>query len=259
MSYDGKYMWINKANVPNGTTNVHRVSMDGMTDENLSSKFTGQNHQMTVLPDETVAFYAYGQNGCDDIKEYNPATGNVKTVANAQTAHGASGACHVNAIEYSPTDDTYVFSDLEHDNITKIKRSDGSTVWVLGGSTSDFTGAGSSWSRQHGIDVLDTNKLVFFNNAGENGGSTAIEVLLDTGAMTATKPWTYTANPAVRNDIMGDVQRLENGNTVVAYSTKGLVHEVSATGQLLQSISWASGGQFGYIQKRMSLYGPPPR
>ena len=34
--------------------------MDGMTDENLSAQFTGANHQLTVLPDETVAFYAYG-------------------------------------------------------------------------------------------------------------------------------------------------------------------------------------------------------
>ena len=33
MSYDGKYMWINSANVPSGTAHVHRVSMDGMTDE----------------------------------------------------------------------------------------------------------------------------------------------------------------------------------------------------------------------------------
>jgi hypothetical protein len=69
MSYDGQYMWINNANVPNSNAVVWRVSMDGMTADNYSSKFTGMNHQMAILPDETVAYYAYNNtNGCDEIK-----------------------------------------------------------------------------------------------------------------------------------------------------------------------------------------------
>src|SRR3954467_11324167 len=56
MSHDGKTIWLNSVNVPNGTTRVHRVSMDGMTDEDLSTPFKGQNHQLTVLPDGTIAF-----------------------------------------------------------------------------------------------------------------------------------------------------------------------------------------------------------
>ena len=43
------------------------------------------NHQMAILPDESVAFYAYGSNGCDDIKERAP-NGTVKTVVNSKTA-----------------------------------------------------------------------------------------------------------------------------------------------------------------------------
>jgi hypothetical protein len=260
MSYDGKSMWINAANVPSGSAVVHKVSMDGMMDENLSSSFTGQNHQLTVLPDETVAFYAYSSGQCDDIKERSP-SGMVKTIVNSGTAHGASGACHVNAIEYSKDDDTLVFSDLEHDNITKVKRT-GEVVWVLGGSTSNFTGTGSTWSRQHGIDVLGLDRILFFNNAGSGGanmGSVAVEILLNLGAKTVTRPWTYTAMPSIANQIMGDVQRLENGNTIVAYSTQGVLHEVNAQGQLLQELTWPLGGAFGYIQKRKTLYGPPPR
>ena len=72
MSYDGNYLWTNSVNVPQGTAHVHRISMDGLTDEDDSSQFTGLSHQLTVLPDETVAFYAYGTNGCDDIKLRSP-------------------------------------------------------------------------------------------------------------------------------------------------------------------------------------------
>ena len=37
MSYDGQSMWINNVNVPSGTASVHRVSMDGLTDEDFSA------------------------------------------------------------------------------------------------------------------------------------------------------------------------------------------------------------------------------
>jgi len=58
---------------------------------------------------------------------------------------------------------------------------------------------------------------------------------------------------------MGDTQRLPNGNTVIAYSNKGVLHEVSADGTLLEEWTWPLGASFGYIEKRATLYGPPPR
>ncbi|MEP6653295.1 MAG: aryl-sulfate sulfotransferase [Myxococcales bacterium] len=260
MSHDGKHMWINSANVPKGTTRVHRVSMDGMTDENLSTEFSGQNHQITVLPDGTVAFYAYSSGACDDIKERAP-DGTVKTIVNAGTAQGASGACHINTIQYSRADDTLVFSDLDHQTVTKVTR-DGKMVWVLNSSSSQFKG--DTWKGgQHGVHVLGIDSLLIFNNnssgmsGGANNGSIVYEVKLDLTAKTVTLPWMYKATPGIQNDIMGDIQRLPNGNTVVGYSTQGVLNEVDATGSVLQQLSWPAGATFGYIEKRPTLYGPP--
>ena len=42
--------------------------------------------------------YAYGTNGCDDIKERAP-NGTVRTLINARTAHGLSGDCHVDGTD----------------------------------------------------------------------------------------------------------------------------------------------------------------
>ncbi|MBN1610298.1 MAG: aryl-sulfate sulfotransferase [Polyangiaceae bacterium] len=275
MNYAGTHIWTNSVNIAfgggaTGNATVHRVSMDGLTNDNLSSKFTGQNHQLTVLPDETVAFYAYGSNGCDDIKEYSPGTGNTKTIVNSCTAIGGVSAAHVNDIQYSKDDDTLVFSELDNQVIVKVKRSDGSTVWTLNGGQAAFTG--DTWKGgQHGIHVLGLDKLIFFNNnstvnmgggaglGGDGSGSSAVELALDLSGKKMTKAWSYKASPSIQNDIMGDVQRLPNGNTIVAYSTKGVLHEVSADGTLLQEWSWDLGGQFGYIEKRATLYGPPPR
>ncbi len=257
-SYDGKYMWINGTdNTTGGKANIHRVTMDGLVDEDLSAEFGIQDHSITVLPDETVVFYGHDQTLCANIRQ-RLADGTILPIINSGDAHGAEGACHVNAIEYSPEDQTLVFSDDYHNNYTKITR-DGEVIWVLGGPTNQFTGDGAEWTRQHGVDVLAPDRLLYFNN-GELGGrasSLAIELQLDLENMTATRVWTY--DGGITNTQLGDVQRLDNGNTVVAYSTQGVIHEVDADGNLLQEITWPLGGAFGYIVKRDSLYGPPPR
>src|SRR6266511_454024 len=135
------------------------------------------------------------------------------------------GPCHANANEYSAEDDTLVVSELDHNAYLKIKRS-GEKVWVLGGAgDNDFTGAGATWQVEHNLHVLAENRILFFNN-GSGSGSKAIELELDLGAMTATNVWEYSAMPSIANAIMGDVQRLWNENTLVTYSTQGVIHEV---------------------------------
>ena len=221
------------------------------------------------MPDETVAFYAYNSStGCDDIKEYSP-SGTVKTIANSGTAQGGASACHVNNIQYSKDDDCLVFSELDSQVVVKVKRSDGSTVWVLNGSKATMTG--DTWKGgEHGIHLLGVDHLMIFNNnskssmggagaaGGDGSGSIATELKLDLTAKKVTKVWTYKA-AGIQNDVMGDLQRLSNGNTVVAYSTQGVLDEVDASGTLLQELEWPLGASFGYIQKRATLYGPPPR
>jgi hypothetical protein len=58
---------------------------------------------------------------------------------------------------------------------------------------------------------------------------------------------------------MGDVQRLDNGNTIVAFSTQGVLHEIDANSAMVQQLSWGLQGAFGYVTKRKTLYGAPPR
>jgi hypothetical protein len=238
--------------------NIHRVSMDGLVDEDLSEEFGIQDHQITILPDESVIFYGHDRD-CPTIKR-RYLDGRIESIINASDAHGITSICHVNFVEYWPEDQTLTFSDDNHDNYTKITL-DGQVVWVLGGETNQFTGDGSMWERQHGIHILATNRFVYFHNGPMVGGtgSQVHEILLDVGAKTATRVWTYASMPPLNNIQLGDVQRMANGNTVVAFSTQGVLEEVDAQGTVLQRIEWPIGGAFGYIHKRASLYGPPPR
>jgi hypothetical protein len=269
MDYAGTHMWINNHPPNLAEAKVHRVTMDGMTDEDLTSQMPMISHQLTVLPDETVAFYASdgGPEGCDDIKERAP-NGTVRTIANSQRALGTTGLCHVNNIQYSQVDDTLVFSDHTHCAVAKVRRSDGGTVWILNGATKTFTGY--TWlGSEHGIHILGLDDFLIFNNntrivanstqpGGTGDGSGAIEIRLDLGAKTVTQIWSYKATGnAYQTDVMGDLQRLPNGNVVIAFGGKGIIQEINAGGTVLQEMRTQTN--FGYIQKRLTLYGPPPR
>jgi hypothetical protein len=257
-SYDGKYMWITTVNAMSNTQKMIRVKMDGSDVQDLTKEFGNTNHDFAVRSDETVAFITYGSNNCDDIKERSP-SGTVTTIINSGTAVGAS-ACHCNAVQYDRNDDTIVFSELDTSSIVKVARDTKKVVWVMSSQNSaKATVTGMTWKNQHGMHIFDKTHLLFFNNnTGPNSAALEAELSISSGKGTAKQSWSYPSNVTVQ--YMGDVQRLENGNTLITYATGGEIREVSASGTLLQTIKVSgSGNLVGFSEKRKSLYGPPPR
>jgi len=251
-SYDGKSMWIGNINVLGGAGLVERVGMDG-EDAAVFPEFGDYSHDLTVLPDETVGFIQHS-GSCDAIMERAP-DGSVRELVNVEDAHGGTyGRCHTNSIHYHVDDDTYTFSDLDQNTYVKITR-EGKVVWILGGSTSQFSGDGAAWMREHGHQLIAPDRLLFFNNQ-KQPPSLAVEVKLDFDAMTATRVFEY--DGGFSSPIYGDVQRLADGNTLVTYSTAGVIHLIDPDGNLVRSFTASLGGAFGYATFRTSLYGPPP-
>ena len=255
LSYDGKYMWYGNVNVRGGAGVMGSVRMDG-SDDTKRTEFGDCHHDFTVLPDGAIGFIQHDGDDCDRIME-RAADGSVREVVNVRDAYGGGvGRCHTNSIHYHPGDDSYTFSDLNQNAYAKVKRT-GEVVWVLGGSTSDFTGDGASWTRQHGHDLLAPDRLLFFTNGALGDSATAVEVSLDFEQMIATRVWSY-AGTGHTSAIYGDVQRLDNGNTLVTYSGTGIVEEVTPEGELVETTRFDVGSGIGYVSKRASLYGPPP-
>ncbi len=181
------------------------------------------------------------------------------TFINSGAALGAA-ACHCNAIHYDRNDDTIVFSDLDSSSIVKVTRDTKKVVWLMSSqNTAKATITGLDWKNQHGFHIVEPSRLLFFNNnTGPNSVAIEAELMLSGGRGTARQVWSYPSNLTVQ--ILGDVQRLENGNTLITYSTAGEIREVNSSGALLQTIkSVGSGNLFGFAEKRKSLYGPPPR
>jgi hypothetical protein len=86
--------------------------------------------------------------------------------------------------------------------------------------------------------------------------SAVIELALDETGQTATKTWQY--QNGMNSSILGDAQRLPNGNVLVTFSHVGLMQEITPSGTVVQEFK-SLILSFGYADFRPSLYGPPPR
>jgi hypothetical protein len=101
--------------------------------------------------------------------------------------------------------------------------------------------------------MLPDGTFLLFNN-GTSGASAVMEYkITETGTFAATKSWEY--KPGTASNVLGDVQRLPNGNTLVAFSTASIIHEIDPQRMLIQSFNGAGG----YAEWRATLYGPPTR
>ena len=254
LSFDSQHMWLLATNQGGGSPNVRRVSMDGMGGTEMHPEFGDAHHDLVVLPDESVGFFQY-TNGRDRLMERAP-DGTVRQIVDVPTAHGGVTNNHSNSIQYFAPDDSYTFSDLDQNCYVKVSRQ-GQVAWVLGGETSQFTGPGATWTREHGHHLLAPNRILFFNNGSQGADSIMREVTLDLTAMTAATTWQYDGNES--SNTLGDVQRLWNGNTFATFSNEGVFHEVDASGTLVESLSFSTNGGVGYATKRQSLYGPHPK
>jgi hypothetical protein len=141
---------------------------------------------------------------------------------------------HPNSLDVD-RDGNYVASFRHMGEITKIDRRTGAIMWRLGGRNNQFTIVNDplgGFSAQHSVRVLDDGNLLLYDNGLRHNPpeSRAVEYRLDTTTKTATAVWQYRRVPPVFTPFLGSVQRYQNGNTLIAFSTAGLIVEVDPNG-----------------------------
>ncbi|MBN2717022.1 MAG: aryl-sulfate sulfotransferase [Deltaproteobacteria bacterium] len=264
MSADGRTMWAGSINMACGCGYLFSIPMDGLGAPTVIP--VDRHHDFTVLPDNTVAYIEYTDDG-DRIVERNQA-GETRTIYSFRDDFSGEGIdwSHCNAIHYYPKDDSYTVSCLSLNSIVKINRATGTLIWDLNSTgQGDFTGV--TWAGQHGHQILDNGNILFFTNSGLDrdsdttspapqflSSSEAVELALDITAGSINEIWYYASEN--RSLALGDVQRLPNGNTLVTYSSAGVIHEVTSSGELVRRIDIDG---LGYADWRPILYGEPAR
>lgn len=127
---------------------------------------------------------------------------------------------HGNAICLD-NDGRILVSARHMDEITKIDRSTGNMIWRLGGKNNQFAFPNdpNKFSHQHDINRVSNGNITLFDNGNYHTPqiSRAVEYSIDETNKIATLVWQYRHSPDIYSGAMGNVQRLENGNTLIGW------------------------------------------
>lgn len=263
MDWEGKHMWSLAANPFAGRGGaIMKVSMDGETETTELPGTENRHHDLVAVPGGIMTILAHQTQGsCSRIIEYSPDGTAKEIVGDINEIYQSVMDCHPNSISYNVEDDTYVVGDRNASMFVKFDR-EGNVIWQLGGANPvgpSFQGAGT-WSISHGHHLFEQDgslRMLVFNNAS-GGTSNVLEYTLNEEAMTAEQTWKI---GVASTPVMGDVQRLPNGNTLVALTTAGSVIEYKTGGAQAESVQEfkITGAQVGYVDYRPTLYGVPAK
>jgi hypothetical protein len=129
---------------------------------------------------------------------------------------------HGNTIELD-NDGNIFISSRYMDEITKINRRTGDIMWRMGGKNNQFTFINDpiGFSHQHAIRRLPNGNITLFDNGNFHSPSfsRAVEYQLDEQNKTVTLVWQFRNSPDNYGYAMGNIQRLDNGNTMIGWGT----------------------------------------
>ena len=240
MSDDGKSMWLAPRHTDASameTLPLERVSMDTL--EVQVYEGTAVSHDLTPVSGETMAFIDHGSWGgaCTDSVLEIDNSGATREVFRAWEY---LDGCHINAVRYNATEDVYTVSDRSS-TIFVVNR-DGEVQWRL----SDVVSNASYGENQHGHHLLQDEILILANSA-------ASSTTLALGYSRVDGSPTYEYDGGEFTNILGTVQRLPGGTTMVTYSNAGAIHEADLEGNTVMRLQTSL---MGYAAWRADLYGP---
>ncbi len=274
LSRDGRSMLFLR-NVPLDTSDttqgqhIVRVALDGTSVEEIPAP--GVHNDFVELPDGTLTVLAEdareyeGETVVGDrILEMRPDGTEVEiwsvwddlTFDPEMSLYGHW--THANAIDYDEASDTYYVGARHVNAIFKVDRAEGELIWILGGPESDFVPADEETETtrlQHQFEILDDGILVFDNREETAGSSRAVQYDLDVDSYTLRQVWEYISEPAVYCYGMGDVTRVDSGNTLVTWSSAGMIDEVAPDGEVIWRLQLDLGGGLGYVTRIDALPG----
>ncbi|MFZ7116140.1 MAG: aryl-sulfate sulfotransferase [Bacteroidota bacterium] len=125
---------------------------------------------------------------------------------------------HSNAVT-EDTDGNILLSSRHFNEITKINRTTGAVMWRLGGNANQFSFLNdpAMFKGQHDCRRIANGHLTLFDNGAPGHPAAAKEYLIDEINLTATLVWSYVKDSSIFSLSTGNVQRLENGNTLIDF------------------------------------------
>ncbi|MBN2411701.1 aryl-sulfate sulfotransferase [candidate division KSB1 bacterium] len=225
-------------------------------------KTTGYHHDFYVLPDGHIAYIkavVRDVNGTnfvgDEITEIDPSgqiiwnwssfdyldTNEFDPVSLESFYYGDKGKdwTHANELIFDGSDQSYIFSIRHLNKIIKIDRQTRQILWEFGGIHSDFQlPEEDKFYHQHAPE-LKNDTILLFDNGNHRPGvefSRVIEYQFDWNGQSVLPVWEFRlSGENFFTPNAGDVDRLENGNILIATSKNYLI-EVSPTREIVWNV-----------------------
>jgi len=162
---------------------------------------------------------------------------------------------HLNGMNYDEEEHAVYVSLANLDALVKIDLQTGIS-WIMGSSESDFTSNDDLVAFPHGVQGLSGERLLVFNRHGINSTScsNATEIAYNSAQGTAEQLWSYSAEECFQVYYAGNSERKENGNTLISWSTVGVLDQVDSTGNLIWRLGWPAGSGLGFVTEYDNLY-----
>jgi hypothetical protein len=144
---------------------------------------------------------------------------------------------HPNALTFD-NDGNYVVSWRNLNQIMFIHPNTGAVLKRIGGAKGNYRFVDdplNGFSKQHAVKILPNGNMLLFDNGTDHSPrqSRGVEYQLDSTTRTARLVWQYRPAKPMFAEFVGWIERLNNGNTWVAFSMLGRVVEADAKGNLV--------------------------
>ncbi|MGY5876601.1 MAG: aryl-sulfate sulfotransferase, partial [Candidatus Thorarchaeota archaeon] len=149
------------------------------------------------------------------------------TLRNERGRRGAE-YYHTNSIFWDMEEDVIYYNARNLDTFYKINKTSGEIIWAAGRMGDldlyDISGEkrSSLWYHSHAVEMVSPNRFVMFDNDYWNltrrnkygGTSRLIEISIDDENMRAREEWVWVAPQDYSSVLLGDADRMPNGNTI---------------------------------------------
>jgi hypothetical protein len=162
---------------------------------------------------------------------------------------------HANALDLSADESRVTMGMRELSQIVGIDLESGTVDWFLSGAEGyRFPNPEDAPHEQHQFQWLDDHLLVFDNREADQG-SRAVELSFDDSARTASATWSWTHPGLLWSYVLGDVDRLDDGGTLVTFATAGTIDDVGPDDDLRWEVATRFRTVFGFVQRVDALPG----
>jgi hypothetical protein len=163
---------------------------------------------------------------------------------------------HANALSIDADESRYTIGFYGPDAIVEVDRATGQPLRQIGGPHSDYVmGEGATFVDQHQFRWLAEDRLLLFDNGTVETSSRALQLVLDDQEGTASVEWEWQRDPPLWSAVLGDVERLEGGATLIDWSANGVLSEVGPDGAERWSMSLGMAHFFGFVVRFPEIRG----